>query len=97
MCTTKTMRNKTVHPMNARKRRVKRRWSSNKPMATDPTICANQYTRLFRDRARMLKSAPLYSLNSIGPTSHLVHHSFISTGQLTPRVKPVGCEEHGEE
>lgn len=36
-------------------------------MLTDPIICESQYTRLFKDRARILNIAPLKSLNSAKP------------------------------
>lgn len=65
MCTVKTMTTRIVHPVNALTRRLIRRWSRIKPMMIDPIICAVQYTTLFSERARILNTASLYSLNSV--------------------------------
>lgn len=59
-----TMARRTTQAEKARVRRARVTRSRRNPINMDPMICANQYTRLFRERARMLKSASLYSLNS---------------------------------
>lgn len=59
-------------------------------------IWASQYTKLLRDRVRMLNKAPLYSLNSAHGVGS-VQYGHPTAIKLTPSVEPIGCKEHGEE
>lgn len=55
----KTIAMSVDHPAIARFLRLHRSLSSRNAIPSDPRICDIQYTRLFRDRARMLNNAPL--------------------------------------
>lgn len=85
---------RAAQPLKARARRESL-LSRRKLIPIEPKIWDVQYRKLFSERPRRSNNAALKSFHSVQVE---VSFSFANDQkELTPCVKPVGCEEHREE